>query len=299
MNVFKKFLLLSILMIFCNVILLNAQGVEIPVSAANPYGIDFSKLQGNISQITEYRGEKFDDLKKYSMQVYDIGKITSSTIFENNGSVRSVTKYEYNKSGRLESIKGNDDSENITWSYQYTYDNYGRQVEEKSLSSDDNAEGKITSRYNENASLSERLTYDANDKITLKETFHYNDRGFVSADITQYPDGKLLKRIIYTYTKGGHVAQEDHFDASGFYESIGYSYTDSGNIISFSNIGKGNVINSRTTLEYGANGKISKQVITGKDDIHAEITYTYDFKNNWVIKFGGKTYTLREIIYKE
>ena len=139
-------------MIFCNVILLNAQGVEIPVSAANPYGIDFSKLQGNISQITEYRGEKFDDLKKYSMQVYDIGKITSSTIFENNGSVRSVTKYEYNKSGRLESIKGNDDSENITWSYQYTYDNYGRQVEEKSLSSDDNAEGKITSRYNENGS---------------------------------------------------------------------------------------------------------------------------------------------------
>lgn len=299
MDILKKCLLLNIIIVFNGVVLLNAQGVETPVSASNPYGIDFSKLQGDITQVTEYRGEKFDDLKKYSTQVYDSGKITSSTLYETNGSVRSMTKYEYNDSGWLTSIKGHDNSENNTWSYQYSYDNYGRQIEEKSFSSDNNAEGRITNRYNENGSLRERLTYDSDDKITLKESFHYNDRGFISADITQYPDGKLLKRIIYTYTKGGHVAQEDHFDASGFYESIGYSYTDSGNIISFSNIGKGNIINARTSLVYGTNGKISRQIITGKDVLLTEIFYTYDYKNNWVIKFDGKSYILREIIYKD
>lgn len=298
MSVLKKILDFVIVIAFNGGVLLFAQGVETPVSASDPYGIDFSKLQGDVSQVTEYRGERLDLLRRYSTQIYDAGKISSTTLYEINGSVRVMSKYEYDDSGKLISIKGIDNSENIKWSYQYSYNKDGRQIEEKSISSDNKAEGKITSRYNENGSLRERLTYDSSEKITLKETFHYNDRGFVSADISQYPDGKLLRRIIYTYTKGGHVAQEDHFDASGFYESIGYSYTEAGNIISFSNVGKKGVMNSRTVLVYDSNGKISRQIITDKDDLRTEISYTYDYRNNWVIKYDGKSYIIREIIYK-
>src|SRR5574344_740791 len=172
---------------------LFAQHITTPVSASDPYGIDFSQITGDVIQAAEYKGNDLDEL-----------------------TLSSITSY------KDVSITGADMNGNMRWKYLYKYDAHGNQIEEKSLNASNMVEWRIESTYTASGKLKTNTTYNASDDVTLKETFQYNDRGFISADITQYPDGKLLKRIIYSYTKGGHIAQEDHYDSTGFFERIGY-----------------------------------------------------------------------------
>lgn len=268
------------------------------VTAAEPYGIDFSQLQGSVQQVTEYRGEKIDKLVKYSVQEFSDNKILNSTVFDQTGNVRAVTKYDYDSAGKLLSITGTDSAGSVKWSYQYSYNESGLQTEEKSYNSANVLEGRITFRYDKNGRMLEQRTYNGSGELTLKRTLVYNELGQVSSDSSQYADDKLLKRMIFTYTKKGSVLQEDHFDATGFYERIDYSYGDTGRLSGFVNIGKGSVINSRTELTYGATGKIAREKITNGDNIQNDIVYTYDYNENWIVKFDGKSYTFREIAYK-
>src|SRR5574344_245643 len=48
-----------------------AQPVKTPVSAADPYGVDFSKVSGNVVQITEYKGNDVDSLSVRSITTYE------------------------------------------------------------------------------------------------------------------------------------------------------------------------------------------------------------------------------------
>lgn len=277
----------------------QAQSVQTPVSAADPYGIDFSKLSGDVIQVSEYKGVDLDELTLHLITSYKEGSITKTIQYDDDGTARLSTTYLYSEDDLLTNITGSSMNGIQRWKYEYAYDAKGNQIEEKSLTASNMIEWRIESTYTASGKLKTNTTYNANDEVTLKETFQYNDRGFISADITQYPDGKLLKRIIYTYTKGGHIAQEDHYDAVGFFERIGYSYTEGGDIISFSNIGKDYTVNSRTQLQYGINGKIVKENIVSKDNSTTEITYVYDAKGNWIWRFDGKTYTLRKILYRK
>src|SRR5574344_87668 len=277
----------------------HAQSLKSTVSASDPYGIDFSQLSGNVDSVSEYRGDALDDMTIYSLITYDGNTISKTVQYDDNGAVRLYTVYTYDGKNQLTSITGTDRNNAQRWKYQYTYDSSGKQTEEKSLDASNMLEWRVESQYTASGKLKKRITYDAGDNITLTETFQYNDRGFISADITQYPDGKLLKRIIYTYTKGGHIAQEDHYDSTGFFERIGYSYTEGGDIVSFSNISKDYSINSRTTLKYGTQGKITTQTITAKDKSVTSIQYVYDERGNWIWKYDNKMYALRKIVYEE
>jgi hypothetical protein len=277
---------------------LFAQHITTPVSASDPYGIDFSQITGDVIQAAEYKGNDLDELTLSSITSYKDGSITKIIQYD-DGTARLTTSYLYSEDDALISISGADMNGNMRWKYLYKYDAHGNQIEEKSLNASNMVEWRIESTYTASGKLKTNTTYNASDDVTLKETFQYNDRGFISADITQYPDGKLLKRIIYSYTKGGHIAQEDHYDAVGFFERVGYSYTEGGDIVSFSNSGKDYSLNSRTLLQYGLNGKIIKETITGKDNSLTEINYVYDDRNNWIWRYDGKTYTLRKILYRK
>jgi len=278
---------------------LHAQPAPTPVSASDPYGIDFSQVNGDVVSVIEYKGEDLDSLVIHLNTSYKDGSVTKSIQYDDNGTPRLVSNYLYSEDDLLTSITGSDMNGLQRWKYTYAYDKNGRQTEEKSLNASNTVEWRKVSSYTASGKLKTNITSNSSGETTLKETFQYNDRGFVAADITQYPDGKLLKRIIYTYTKGGHIAQEDHYDAVGFFERIGYSYTSSGEIISFSNIGKDYKLNSKTQLQYGINGKIAKQTITAKDNSVIEISYVYDAKNNWIWRYDGKIYTLRKIEYRK
>src|SRR5574344_637095 len=277
---------------------LFSQHIPPPVSASDPYGIDFSQITGDVIQAAEYKGNDLDELTLSSITSYKDGSITKIIQYD-DGTARLTTSYLYSEDDALISISGADMNGNMRWKYLYKYDAHGNQIEEKSLNASNMVEWRIESTYTASGKLKTNTTYNASDDVTLKEKFQYNDRGFISADITQYPDGKLLKRIIYSYTKGGHIAQEDHYDSTGFFERIGYSYTSSGEIISFSNIGKDYSINSRTTLKYGTQGKITTQTITAKDKSVTSIQYVYDERGNWIWKYDNKMYALRKIVYEE
>ena len=233
---------------------------ETIVSASDPYGVDFSKLEGNVKTVTEYRGPSLDNLVRRSVTNIKNKRIVSVTQYDDSGDEQLTTGYTYTDSGLLTEIRGTTTSGGIRWKYLYSYDTKGRQTEEKSYNATGALEWKGVSTYRYGR-IANRTTYNSAGDVTLKEIFQYDDRGYISADITQYPDGKVLKRIIYTYTKGGHVAFEDHYDAIGFYEQVGYSYTDNGNIISFSVVGKKGTLSSRTSLQYGINGKINGEKI--------------------------------------
>ena len=286
-------------LILCTAVLYS-QPVKTDVSASDPYGVDFSKLAGRPALVAEYRGPDLDQLVLRSSSNYSKGRITSTTLYDEDGDEQSSTKYAYSSTGSLTEISGGDSGSSRRWRYAYTYDKFGRQKEESSYTSSDTLEWKAVSSYNADGQLVSRITYDSEGAVTLKESFKYNDRGFIYADVTQFPDGKVLKRIIYTYTTGGHVAFEDHYDGAGFYEQVGYSYTEGGSIMSFSSVDKKGKLKSRTLLQYGYTGKIETEKIydeSGK--LSADITYFYDRRGNWIWKFDGKTYTLRKIIYGE
>lgn len=277
-----------------------AQPVPTAVSASDPYGVDFSKVAGRPALVAEYRGSDLDCLVLRSMSNYDKGHLTSTQLFDEDGDLKSSARYTYTASGQLTEIAGSDAGRSDRWKYSYAYDAYGRLKEESSFTAAGVLEWKAVSTYNARGLLISRITYDSSDTVTLKESFKYNDRGFIYADITQFPDGKVLKRIIYTYTAGGHVAFEDHYDNTGFYEQVGYSYTDGGDITSFSSVDKKGKLKSRTLLSYGLSGKIEHEKIYNEDGtLSVDITYTYDSRGNWIWKYDGKIYTLRKIIYGE
>jgi len=279
---------------------LYAQPVSAAVSATDPYGIDFSRISGRPALVAEYRGDDLDNLVMRSSSNYDKGLLTSTQLYDENGRLKSSTRYTYSDSRQLTEIAGTDAGGTQKWKYTYTYDKAGRQTEESSFSSSDTLEWKAVSSYNAGGKLTSRITYDNKNTVTLRESFKYNDRNFIYADITQFPDGKVLKRIIYTYTAGGHVAFEDHYDNTGFYEQVGYSYTDSGNITSFSYVDKKGKLKSRTVLEYGRSGMIeSEKIYEEGKTLTANISYVYDSTGNWIWKYDGGTYTLRKIIYGE
>ncbi|MCK9169648.1 MAG: hypothetical protein M0P01_04475 [Treponema sp.] len=281
-------------------VVLAAQPVQTAVSATDPYGVDFSKLSGRPALVTEYRGDELDDLVLRSASNYDKGLLTSVQLYDENGRLKSSTRYNYSENKLLTGITGTDTNGIPRWKYIYTYDTSGRQKEESSFSGTDTLEWKAVSSYNPGGQLTSRITYDNKNAVTLRESFKYNDRNFIYADITQFPDGKVLKRIIYTYTAGGHVAFEDHYDSSGFYEQVGYSYTDNGNLTSFSYVDKKGKLKSRTVLQYGRSGMIENEKIYEEGrNLSADITYVYDSRGNWIWKYDGQTYTLRKIIYGE
>jgi hypothetical protein len=288
----------------CQAVLLStvlfAQPVQTTVSATDPYGVDFSKLSGRPVLVAEYRGDDLDNLVLRSSGNYDRGLLTSVQMYDENAHLKSSTRYIYSKNGLLTEITGTDAGGIQRWKYTYTYDKSGRQKEESSFTGADELEWKAVSSYTSDGLLISRITYDDKNTVTLRESFKYNERNFIYADITQFPDGKVLKRIIYTYTAGGHVAFEDHYDNAGFYEQVGYSYTDDGNITSFSYVDKKGKLKSRTVLQYGRSGMIENEKIyeEGKK-LSADITYMYDNVGNWIWKYDGGTYTLRKIIYGE
>jgi hypothetical protein len=279
---------------------LSAQSVQTAVSASDPYGIDFSKITGRPALVSEYRGEGLDSLVLHSSHNYDKGRLTSTLLYDDNGNLKTTTRYTYTERGNTAGIEGFDAGGMRLWKYTYTYDRLGRQTEESSFTGTSTLDWKAVSSYNSAGQLTARITYDDKNAVTLKESFKYNDRNFMYADITQYPDGKILKRIIYTYTAGGHIAFEDHYNNAGFYEQVGYSYTDDGKIISFSSVDKKGKLKSRTILQYGFSGKIENEKIYDEaQNLSADITYIYDNRGNWIWKYDGKIYTLRKIIYGE
>jgi hypothetical protein len=289
---------------FCSAVFLTAalaaQSVPAAVSATDPYGIDFSKITGRPALVAEYRGDDLDNLVLRSSSNYDKGLITSTQLYDESGRLKSSTRYTYSENGLLSEITGTDAGGTQRWKYAYVYDKSGRQKEESSFTGAGALEWKAVSSYNGSGQLISRITYDNKGTITLRESFKYNERNFIYADITQFPDGKVLKRIIYTYTAGGHIAFEDHYDSTGFYEQVGYSYTDSGNITSFSYVDKKGKLKSRTILDYGRSGLIENEKIyeEGKT-LSTDITYVYDNRGNWIWKYDGELYTLRKIIYGE
>ncbi|MFA6855863.1 MAG: hypothetical protein WCR31_01525 [Treponema sp.] len=281
-------------------VVLTAQPAQTLVSATDPYGVDFSKISGRPVLVTEYRGADLDNLVVHSTDNYDKGLRTSIQLYDENGRLKTSTRYMYSEKNLLTEITGTDANGIQRWKYTYTYDISGRQKEESSFSGTDTLEWKAVSSYNSGGQLTSRITYDNKNAVTLRESFKYNERNFIYADITQFPDGKVLKRIIYTYTTGGHVAFEDHYDSSGFYEQVGYSYTDDGNITSFSYVDKKGKLKSRTILQYGRSGMIENEKIYEEGrKLSADITYIYDSRGNWIWKYDGETYTLRKIIYGE
>jgi hypothetical protein len=293
----KKISALSLAAVFSAV--LSAQPVQTTVSAADPYGVDFSKLSGRPVLVAEYRGDDLDSLVLRSSSNYDKGLITSTQLYDENGRQKSSTRYTYAENGLLSEITGTDAGGIQRWKYTYAYDKSGRQKEESSFTGD-MIEWKAVSSYNSDGLIVSRITYDNKNTVTLRESFKYNDRNFIYADITQFPDGKVLKRIIYTYTAGGHIAFEDHYDNAGFYEQVGYSYTDGGNITSFSYVDKKGKLKSRTILQYGRSGLIENEKIYEEGrTLSADISYVYDSRGNWIWKYDGTAYTLRKIIYGE
>ena len=279
---------------------ISAQPVQTAVSASDPYGIDFSKISGRPALVSEYRGEDLDSLVLHSSDNYDKGRLTSTQLYDDSGSLKTITHYTYTERGNTAGIEGFDAGGMRLWKYTYTYDRFGRQIEESSFTGTNTFDWKAVSSYNSAGQLVSRITYDDKDAVTLRESFKYNDRNFMYADITQYPDGKILKRIIYTYTAGGHIAFEDHYNNAGFYEQVGYSYTSDGRIISFSSVDKKGKLKSRTILQYGFSGKIENEKIYDEaQKLTTDITYIYDSRGNWIWKYDGKAYSIRKIIYGE
>ena len=239
----------------------------------------FSKFKGSPVSVTEYRGASPDTLKKYSVLEFADGRISKETQFNDDGSEKTVVGRKFLDDGKISEITGLDSSKNVKWRYSYGYGEKGLLASETSYSGSGEVEWRAEYFYNEKSRLSECKTYSAAGALNFTEKYIYTEDGRIKDYSSFYADGKLFKRVEYIYNADSTLAQEKNYDASGFYESVNYSYSN-GKASAVRTLGADGSLKTEETRTFSAGNMIRSVLKNAEGKTVSEKEFFYDWKGN-------------------
>lgn len=241
------------------------------------------KFSGSPFSVTEYRGDSPDTLKKYSVLEFADGRISKETQFNDDGSEKTVVGRKFLEDGKISEITGLDSSKNVKWRYSYGYGEKGLLASETSYSGSGEIEWRAEYFYNEKSRLSECKTYSAAGALNFTEKYIYTEDGRIKDYSSFYADGKLFKRVEYIYNADSTLAQEKNYDASGFYESVNYSYSN-GKASSIKTLGADGSLKTEETRTFFAGNMIRSVLKNAEGKTVSEKEFFYDWKGNIVLE---------------
>ncbi|WP_298740448.1 hypothetical protein [uncultured Treponema sp.] len=241
------------------------------------------KFSGSPFCVTEYRGASPDSLKKYSVLEFADGRISKERQFGDDGSEKTIVERKFLDDGKISEITGLDSSKNVKWRYSYGYGEKGLLTSETSYSGSGEVEWRAEYSYNEKSRLSECRTYSAAGALNFTEKYIYTEDGRVKDYSSFYADGKLFKRVEYIYNADSTLAQEKNYDASGFYESVNYSYSN-GKASAVRTLGADGNLKTEETRTFFAGNMIRSVLKNAEGKTVSEKEFFYDWKGNIVLE---------------
>lgn len=237
------------------------------------------KFSGSPFCVTEYRGASPDSLKKYSVLEFAEGRISKERQFGDDGFEKTVVGRKFLDDGKISEITGLDSSKNVKWRYSYGYGEKGLLASETSYSGSGEIEWRAEYSYNEKSRLSECKTYSAAGALNFTEKYIYTEDGRIKDYSSFYADGKLFKRVEYIYNADSTLAQEKNYDASGFYESVNYSYSN-GKASAVRTLGADGSLKTEETRTFSAGNMIRSVLKNAEGRTVSEKEFFYDWKGN-------------------
>ena len=254
------------------------------------------KFSGSPFCVTEYRGASPDSLKKYSVLEFADGRISKERQFGDDGSEKTIVERKFLDDGKISEITGLDSSKNVKWRYSYGYDEKGLLASETSYSGSGEVEWRAEYSYNEKSRLSECRTYSAAGALNFTEKYIYTEDGRVKDYSSFYADGKLFKRVEYIYNADSTLAQEKNYDASGFYESVNYSYSN-GKTSAVRTLGADGSLKTEETRTFSAGNMIRSVLKNAEGKTVSEKEFFYDWKGNIVLEKNPSGIIMRNFLY--
>lgn len=254
------------------------------------------KFKGQPFSVSEYRGTSPDTLKKYSVLEFADGRISKETQFNDDGSEKTVVGRKFLDDGKISEITGLDSSKNVKWRYSYGYGEKGLLVSETSYSGSGEIEWRAEYFYNEKSRLSECKTYSAAGALNFTEKYIYTEDGRIKDYSSFYADGKLFKRVEYIYNADSTLAQEKNYDASGFYESVNYSYSN-GKASSIRTLGADGSLKTEETRTFFAGNMIRSVLKNAEGKTVSEKEFFYDWKGNIALEKNPSGIIMRNFLY--
>ena len=237
------------------------------------------KFKGQPFSVSEYRGTSPDTLKKYSVLEFADGRISKERQFGDDGSEKTVVERKFLDDGKISEITGLDSSKNVKWRYSYGYGEKWLLASETSYSGSGEIEWRAEYFYNEKSRLSECKTYSAAGALNFTEKYIYTEDGRIKDYSSFYADGKLFKRVEYLYNADSTLAQEKNYDASGFYESVNYSYSN-GKASAVRTLGADGSLKTEETRTFSAGNMIRSVLKNAEGKTVSEKEFFYDWNGN-------------------
>lgn len=254
------------------------------------------KFKGSPFSVTEYRGTAPDSLKKYSVLEFADGRISKETQFNDDGSEKTAVERKFLEDGKISEVTGLDSSKNVKWRYSYGYGEKGLLASETSYSGSGEVEWRAEYFYNEKSRLSECKTYTPAGALNFTEKYIYTEDGRIKDYSSFYADGKLFKRVEYIYNADSTLAQEKNYDASGFYESVNYSYSN-GKAASIKTLGADGSLKTEETRTFSAGNMIRSVLKNAEGKIVSEKEFFYDWNGNIVLEKNPSGIIMRNFLY--
>lgn len=254
------------------------------------------KFNGSLFSVTEYRGASPDALKKYSVLEFADGRISKERQFGDDGSEKTVVGRKFLDDGKISEITGLDSSKNVKWRYSYGYGEKGLLASETSYSGSGEIEWRAEYFYNEKSRISECKTYSAAGALNFTEKYIYTEDGRIKDYSSFYADGKLFKRVEYLYNADSTLAQEKNYDASGFYESVNYLYSN-GKAVSVRTLGADGSLKTEETRTFSAGNMIRSVLKNAEGKTVSEKEFFYDWKGNCAMEKNPSGIIMRNFVY--
>ena len=249
------------------------------VSVSKNALVESSKFNGSPVVVTEFRGNSPDSLKKFSVLEFADGRILREKQFGDDGSEKTSVERKFLNDGRISEISGIDSSKNVKWRYSYGYSEKGLLATETSCSGSGEVEWRAEYSYNAKSKVSECKTYSAAGALNFTEKYIYTEDGRIKDYSSFYADGKLFKRVEYFYNADSSLAQEKNYDASGFYESVNYSYS-KGKAVSVRTLGADGSLKTEETRTFSADNLIRSVLKNAEGKVVSEKEFFYDWNGN-------------------
>lgn len=254
------------------------------------------KFSGSPVSVTEYRGASPDSLKKYSVLEFADGRISKERQFGDDGSEKTIVERKFLDDGKISEITGLDSSKNVKWRYSYGYGEKGLLASETSYSGSGEIEWRAEYSYNEKSRLSECKTYSVAGALNFTEKYIYTEDGRIKDYSSFYADGKLFKRVEYIYNADSTLAQEKNYDASGFYESVNYSYSN-GKASAVRTLGADGSLKTEETRTFSAGNMIRSVLKNAEGRTVSEKEFFYDWKGNCAMEKNPSGIIMRNFVY--
>ena len=193
-------------------------------------------------------------------------------------------------------VTGLDSSKNVKWRYSYGYGEKGLLASETSYSGSGEIEWRAEYFYNEKSRLSECKTYSAAGALNFTEKYIYTEDGRIKDYSSFYADGKLFKRVEYIYNADSTLAQEKNYDASGFYESVNYSYSN-GKASAVRTLGADGSLKTEETRTFSAGNMIRSVLKNAEGKTVSEKEFFYDWKGNIALEKNPSGIIMRNFLY--